>query len=257
MQIFDTHAHYDDRRYDNAEALIVRLLSENVAGFIAAGHSMDANFRGCSLAAKFANVYASVGIHPHYAKSDLAQNSKNYKQTLKDLAVSEKVVAIGECGLDYHYPGYEREVQIAVFREQLGLAFELNLPVIIHSRDAAEDTMRILREYKPRAVMHCYSGSVETMRELMKLGILVSFTGALTFPNARKAAEVVREVPLDMLMLETDCPYMAPQKFRGKTCDSGMLGEVAAKVAEIRGISIEEVVETCNNNAKRFFNIKF
>ncbi|MCL2754848.1 MAG: TatD family hydrolase [Oscillospiraceae bacterium] len=255
MKIFDTHTHYDERKYGkSADVLIQRILADNVAGFMAVGHSVSANFRAVELAEAFAPVFASVGIHPHYAKEGLPAD---YLTTLEGLAAHTKVVAIGECGLDYHYDGYERDTQIAVFREQSELAAKLNLPVIVHSRDATEDTMAILKEFKPRAVMHCFSGSVETMRELVKLGILVSFTGVLTFPNARRAAEVVKEIPLEYLMLETDCPYMAPQKFRGKTCDSSMLGEVAEKVAQIRGMGVEEVVTICNNNAKRFFGITF
>jgi TatD DNase family protein len=255
MKLFDTHTHYDDRRYgDTADALITRILGDNVAGFIAVGHSRDANFRATEIAAKYNPVFASVGIHPHYAKGSLAPD---YLAELECLSKSPKVVAIGECGLDYHYDGFERESQIRVFREQLILAEKLNKPVIVHSRDATEDTMAILNEFTPRAVMHCYAGSVETARELLELGIMISFTGVLTFPNARKAVAVVREIPLSAIMIETDCPYMAPQAFRGKLCDSSMAWHIAAKIAEIKGINTDEVAEICNNNAKRFFDIEF
>jgi TatD DNase family protein len=180
---------------------------------------------------------------------------------LEEAAKHPKVVAIGECGLDYHYEGYNKDAQIDAFYRQLHLAERLNLPVIVHSRDATQDTMNILREEHARrpltAVMHCFSGETETARELIKMGILLSFTGVLTFKNARKALEVVREIPLDMLMLETDCPYMAPEPFRGKLCDSSMTWKTAEKIAEIKGVITEKVVEVCNNNARKFFNIDF
>ena len=257
IKLFDTHAHYDDKAYGgSADELIGRMMSADVngvAGFMAVGCSFKRIPRSIALAEKYDNVYASVGIHPHYV-DDLPSG---YVATLEEFAKHPKVVAIGEAGLDYHYEGYSREKQIQSFREQLELAQKLELPFIVHSRDSAQDTMEILREYKPHAVMHCYSGSVEMARELVKMGILLSFTGVLTFKNAKKAIEVCREIPLDMLMLETDCPYMAPEPFRGKLCDSSMAWYTAEKIAEIKGLTAHEVVETCNNNAKRFFNIDF
>ncbi|MCL2634285.1 MAG: TatD family hydrolase [Oscillospiraceae bacterium] len=253
IKLFDTHAHYDDRAYKNtADTLIQQMFSDNVAGFMAIGCNPERNRKAVAIAERYSNVYASVGIHPHDVKSDI-----DIKQ-LEKLAKHEKVRAIGETGLDYHYDGHERrEIQIKAFKEQLELAKKLNLPVIIHSRDSTEDTMTILREYRPRGVMHCYSGSGETARELVKMGIYISFTGVLTFKNARKAIEACEAVPMDMLMLETDCPYMAPEPFRGKLCDSSMAWYTAAKVAEIKGLTVEETVKICNENAKRFFNIEF
>ena len=250
--MFDTHAHYDDRAYGKCpRELISRILKDNVSGFIQVGCSLRSIPESLKIADEFDNVYAAVGIHPHYA-SELPDD---YLSRVQKWASYPSVVAIGEIGLDYHYEGYSRDNQIKVFTEQLDLAKKTGLPVIIHSRDAAEDTMRILRETRPMAVMHCYSGSLEMSRELIKLGILISFSGVITFKNAKKAAEVCREVPLHMLMLETDCPYMAPEPHRGKTCDSSMAWHTAAKIAEIKGISTQEVVEVCNETAKRFFNI--
>jgi TatD DNase family protein len=254
LLIFDTHAHYEDKAYgNNADELIERILSENVAGFINVGCSLESIPAALQIAERYQTVYASVGIHPHYA-GDLPPD---YLSRIENWAKFPKVRAIGETGLDYHYDGYIREKQIKVFIEQIDLAKRLNLPVIIHSRDAARDTMDIVREAKPRAVMHCYSGSAEMARELIKLDVLISFTGVLTFKNARKAAEVCRQVPLEMMMLETDCPYMAPEPFRGRTCDSSMTRYTAEKIAQIKGVTVDEVVKTCNNNAKIFFDIDF
>jgi TatD DNase family protein len=257
IKLFDTHAHYDDKAYGgNADALITRILSDSenaVAGFMAVGCSMRTIPKSLAIAEKYGTVYASAGIHPHYVK----QVTPDYLLRLEEWAKHSKVRAIGETGLDYHYDGYCRETQIRVFREQLALAARLNLPVIVHSRDSTADTLEILREFRPKGVMHCYSGSVDTARELVKLGILISFTGVITFRNARKAAEVCREIPDESIMLETDCPYMAPEPFRGKLCDSSMAWKSAAKIAEIRGVSVEKMVEICNNNAKKFFNIEF
>ena len=252
IKLFDTHAHYDDRAYGKSpRELIKRILSENVSGFIQVGCSLKSIPRSLEIAEEFDNVFVSAGIHPHYA----SELPADYLSRLQKWANHPCVVAIGEIGLDYHYEGYSRSNQIKVFRAQLNFAENLGLPVIIHSRDATEDMMEILREMRPKAVMHCYLGSAETARELMKLGIPISFTGVITFKNAKKAVEVCRETPLQMLMLETDCPYMAPEPFRGKVCDSSMAWHTAAKIAEIKGISTEEVVRICNANAERFFNI--
>ncbi|MCL2087495.1 MAG: TatD family hydrolase [Oscillospiraceae bacterium] len=258
MKIFDTHAHYDDKAYDHDrhELIDTMLAAEmrGVSGFIAIGCNPKRNKKAIELAHRYEKVYATVGIHP----GDIKNLRDNYKEELKALALDPKVVAIGETGLDYHYDGHDKNAQKKVFRESLELARSLSLPVIVHSRDAAADTMEILREFSglPK-VMHCYSGSVEMALELVKMGVFLSFTGVITFKNARKAAETAAEVPIEMLLLETDCPYMAPEPFRGKRCDSQMLWHTAAKLAEIKNMSVEEVVDICNNNAKRFFNIKF
>ena len=257
-KLFDTHTHYVDKRYrGGADALIQRILADNVAGFIAVGYDVSSSRASVALAERYDGVFAAVGVHPHDAKPSL---DADYIAQLERLAVQSKVKAIGECGLDYHYDGYDRSTQMNVFEAQLRLAVKLNLPVIVHSRDATADTMSILREYVPQlkgAVMHCYAGSVETARELVAMGMLISFTGALTFNNARVAKEVAKVIALEHIMLETDCPYMAPQAFRGKTCDSSMAWCTAEKLAEIKGISVSEVVTACNNNAKKFFNIDF
>ncbi|MDR0222703.1 MAG: TatD family hydrolase [Oscillospiraceae bacterium] len=254
IKLFDTHTHYDDRAYKGgADAVIEKALADNVAGFMAIGCTLDRSRKAVKIAESRETAYAAVGIHPN----DVGGLPPDYLERLEETAKSEKVKAIGEIGLDYHYKGYDRENQIKAFKEQLRLAERLGLPVIIHSREAAEDTMEILREFKPRAVTHCYSGSAETAGELVKMGILISFTGALTFKNARRAVEACAAVPLEKLMIETDCPYMAPEPFRGELCASGMAWFTAAKIAEIKGLSTKETVKVCNENAKRFFGIDF
>jgi len=252
-KLFDTHTHYDDEVYKDASELIKSMLAGNVAGFVAVGCSLERSKAAVKIAESYENVYAAVGIHP----DDVDGLPDDYAVKLEALAASPKVKAVGEIGLDYHYGGYVRERQIAAFENQLGLAKKLNLPVIIHSRDAAADTLAILREHRPRAVMHCFSGSAETARELIKLGIMISFTGVITFKNARNATEACKAVPPEMLMLETDCPYLAPEPYRGKVCDSRMAWRTAEKAAEIKGLDVNELVGICNENAKRFFNIEF
>ncbi len=253
MKIIDTHAHYDDRQFDEDRyELIERILSDNVLGFINIGCDIESSIFSSELSKKYDNVYAAVGIHP--GMTDDVDG--DYIEKIKELCKNKKVVAIGEIGLDYHYEGYDREKQIRFFREQIALAKELNLPIIIHSRDATEDTMEILKEMRPeKAVMHCFSGSAETAAELVRLGIMISFTGVLTFKNSKKAVKACEEAPIEMLMLETDSPYMAPTGFRGQRCDSSMTMVTAEKLAEIKGITTEEAIAICNNNAIRFFGL--
>lgn len=253
LKIIDTHAHYDDDAFDDDRyELLSAVLSESVDSIITIGTSIEKSRFSVEIAEKFDRVYAAVGIHPE----DCENTPDDYIELLKEMSRNKKVVAIGEIGLDYHYDGYNKEAQIKIFREQLELAEELNLPVIIHSRDATQDTMEILREYKPRGVMHCFSGSAETAREIISLGMMISFTGVLTFKNSRRAVEACAAVPMDRLMLETDCPYMAPIPHRGKRNNSSYAVHTAEKVAEIKGLTTEEVISICNKNAISFFNLK-
>lgn len=204
------------------------------------------------LADCYNHIYAALGIHPE----DIYDLPPNYLHQLEDLCKNPKVKALGEMGLDYHYENYDRELQIKVFREQLLLADHVSMPVIIHSRDATADTMKILREMRPKkAVMHCFSGSAETAREALDLGLYISFTGVITFKNAMRAVEACKAVPLDRLMLETDCPYMAPVPYRGQRCDSSMILSTAEKIGEIKGLSAEEIIKICNENADKFFDM--
>ena len=251
--IFETHSHYDAEQFDGIrEQLIESLFERNIAGLIHAATDIKSSEFGIETAKKYERFYTSVGFHPEYA-SEVPENAI---EVLKELAKKDKVVAIGEIGLDYHYEGYDREAQIELFRAQLELANELNLPVIVHSRNATEDTLEILRELRPRGVMHCFSGSAETAKELIEMGFYISLTGVLTFKNAKKASKVMEALPLDRFMLETDCPYMAPEPHRGELCDSSMIRFTAQKAAEIKGISLEQMLMATEENAKRFFGIK-
>ena len=191
-------------------------------------------------------------MHPEaadYTPEDFLPRLEKY------ILSSEKIKALGEIGLDYHYDGYSAEKQKKLFISQLELAKKLDIPVIVHSRDASNDTMEILREYKPKGVVHCFSGSAETAKEIIALGMYISFTGVITFKNAKKALRALEKVPTDRLMLETDCPYMAPEPYRGKRCDSSMIEKIAEKAAEIKETTAQEMLDITCANAMRFFDI--
>jgi len=251
--IFDTHAHYADRAFDeDRDEMLASLPDKGVRYVVLAASSVRDTVENSRLAEKYDYIYCAAGIHPEFADS----NPANYMDTLRDTIRSNpKVRAVGEIGLDYHYEGYNKEKQIRLFEEQLEFAREIDMPVIIHTRDATEDTMNILKKYRPRGVVHCFSGSAETAKEVIKLGMYIGFTGVLTFKNAKKALRALEEVPMDRLLLETDCPYMAPVPFRGKRCDSSMIAYTAEKAAEIKGLSVQELVDITCGNAKRFYGI--
>lgn len=251
--IFDTHSHYDDRRFDaDRDELISSLFANGMSGIIHAATDIASSEFGIEQSRKYERYYASVGIHPENADSV----TSGYIDSLRLLAQSEKVVAIGEIGLDYHYEGYDKASQIELFTSSVELANELSLPVIVHCRDAVGDCMEILKRLKPKGVMHCYSGSPETARELLDLGMYIGFTGAITFKNAKKAAEVLKILPLDRLLLETDCPYMAPEPLRGKRCDSSMIRFTAQRAAEVMGVESDELLAATEENAVRVFGIE-
>lgn len=251
--IFDTHSHYDDRRFDaDRDGLISSLFANGMSGIIHAATDIASSEFGIEQSRKYEKYYASVGIHPENADSV----ASGYIDSLRLLAQSEKVVAIGEIGLDYHYEGYDKVSQIELFTSSVELANELSLPVIVHCRDAVGDCMEILKRLKPKGVMHCYSGSPETARELLDLGMYIGFTGAITFKNAKKAAEVLKILPLDRLLLETDCPYMAPEPLRGKRCDSSMIRFTAQRAAEVMGVESDELLAATEENAVRVFGIE-
>lgn len=253
-KIFDTHAHYTDSAFDDdRDSLILSLRENNVECVMQACTDIPDAVKIQELADRYDFLYASVGIHPENIADGIPQNAYD---ELKRLAAHKKVLAIGEIGLDYHYEGYDREAQIKLFRMQLELARELSLPVIIHSRDATEDCMNILREYRPCGVMHCFSGSAETATEVVKLGMYIGFTGVLTFKNAKKALRALQAVPEDRLVLETDCPYMAPVPFRGKRCDSSMIAYTAEAAAAVLGKSKDEVLKQTFENALALYNLK-
>lgn len=246
MGIFDTHAHYADSAFDaDRDTVLAELPDKGVELVMLAASGLDDSAENMRLAQKYGYIYASVGVHPE----SVDETPADYLDRLRGMIASEpKIRAVGEIGLDYHYDGYDRELQIRFFREQLALAKELDMPVIVHSRDAVEDTVELLREYRPKGVVHCFSGSAETAKEIIKLGMYIGFTGVLTFKNAKKALKALAEVPMDRLLMETDCPYMAPEPFRGKRSDSSMIVYTAAKAAEVKGIPVEELISmTCQN----------
>ena len=250
IKITDTHSHYDDEAFDSDRyELLERLLSESCEKIVTLGCDIEKSRFSIELAERFDNVFAAVGVHPENC-SDI---SGDYLSELRKLAQNKKVAAIGEIGLDYHWEGFDRERQIHFFREQLELAKELDLPVCVHSRDSTKDILDILREYKPKGVMHCFSGSIEVAEEILSFGMMISFTGLLTFKNAKKVVEACRVIPIERIMLETDSPYMTPVPHRGERNDSGNLRFTAEKLAEIKGLSFEETVRICNENADRFF----
>ncbi len=252
--IFDTHAHYADHAFDEDREQILASLPEKGVKYVTlASSSVEDTAENSELAQKYDYIYAAAGVHPESVDT----NPADYLETVRK-AISEnpKIRAVGEIGLDYHYDGYDREKQIKLFREQLELACELDMPVIVHSRDACEDTLVLLREFKPKGVVHCFSGSAETAREIIRLGMYIGFTGVLTFKNAKKALRALAEVPLDRLLLETDCPYMAPVPFRGKRCDSSMIAYTAQKAAEIKGIPVDELLEITCRNGMALYNIQ-
>ncbi len=253
MCIFDSHAHYLDSAFDDdREALLQHLFSTDVCGIIEAATTAESAKKAIELAHRFEKLYATVGIHPEEAASAVDSDLV----TIHQLTSDDKVVAIGEIGLDYHYEEYcPREIQKQWFCRQLELAKELDLPVVIHDREAHEDTVDLLKEYAPRGVVHCFSGSVETAKEILKLGLYIGIGGVVTFKNARKLVEVAAMVPEDRLLLETDAPYLAPVPHRGHRCDSSMIHFTAETIAQIRGITTEQVLTLGTENARRLYGI--
>lgn len=251
--IFDTHAHYCDRAFDEDRYEILGSLQEKGVRYVTlASSSVEDTVENSKLSYRYDYIYCAAGVHPESVDS----TPVNYLDIIADtVSGNPKVRAIGEIGLDYHYEGYDKEKQKELFCRQLELAHELKLPVIVHSRDAAEDTLDILKKYRPRGVVHCFSGSAETASEIIKLGMYIGFTGVLTFKNAKKALKALEKVPMDRLLLETDCPYMAPVPFRGKRCDSSMIAYTAEKAAEIKGIGIQEMLDVTCRNGMEFYSI--
>ncbi|NLL55728.1 MAG: TatD family hydrolase [Clostridiales bacterium] len=255
--MIDTHAHLNDKRlFTDIEQIISEMHDDNLSAIITVGYDRKSSEDCYKISQKYSDVYCAVGIHPHDAKTAKKEDYERFSQLIKD----DKVVAIGEIGLDFHYDFSPRDVQQRVFLEQLELAHFLKAPVIIHLRDAYQVMYNLLRQNKHLleygAVLHCYSGSKEMLREYQKLGLFVSFGGSITFKNAVDKPDVVRETNLDMMMLETDCPYLTPAPFRGKTNYPKYVNLVAKKVAEFLQKSYTEIDEITTKNAKSFFGIK-
>ena len=251
--IFDSHAHYTDKAFnDDREIMLGSLRESGICGVINCGADIESSVSSVELANKYDYIYAACGIHPEEAD----KTPENYIEILKKLSRDEKCVAIGEIGLDYYWRQDTKEKQKELFENQILLAKELDLPIIVHDREAHGDTLEILKKHKPKGVLHCFSGSPETAEEILKLGMYIGLGGVLTFKNARKAVEVAEKLPLDRLLLETDCPYMAPVPFRGKRNFSGYIPYIAEKVAEIKGIDPQTVLDITSENAKTLFKIK-
>ena len=249
--IFDSHAHYDDERFDeDREALLVHLPQNGVAGVINCGTTLATSRTSIALAERFDYIYAAIGIHPEEA----ADATEADYDALLPLYSHPKVVAVGEIGLDYYWD-IPKKVQLESFERQLILANKLGKPVIIHDREAHADTLALLKKHRPRGVMHCYSGSVETMEELLELGLYIGLGGAVTFKNAKKPLAVAAAVPQDRLLLETDCPYMAPVPFRGKRNDSSLIAFVAQTIADVRGEDAQTLIDRCRENTALLFGI--
>ena len=252
--LFDTHAHMDDRAFnEDREQLLAGFAQKGVGLVMNPGCSLESSRKAVALAEKYPFVYAAVGSHPDVADEVNDAVLEEYRKLCK---LHDKVKAIGEIGIDYHYEDIPRELQMKAFRMQMELARELGLPVIVHEREAHEDGMAVVREFPDvTGVFHCYSGSAEMARQLVDKGWYIGFTGVLTFKNARKAIETAQAIPVDRIVLETDCPYMAPVPHRGKRNDPGYLCHMAEKLAEIRGLSLEEIHQITYENGKRLYRI--
>lgn len=250
---FDTHAHLDDSAFDaDRDELISSFASVGVTRVLNASSDMESSQKTVELCKKYSFIYGAVGIHPEAA--DKLRDGDIEK--IAELSRGKNIVAIGETGLDYYRGDAPREVQKRVFRAQAALSYELKLPLVVHDREAHRDCFDILREFPGiRAVYHCFSGSVEYARELVKMGYFFSFGGAVTFKNARAAPEVLKAIPHERVMLETDCPYMAPVPYRGKRNHPGYIPYIAAKIAQLWETTPEEVGKITTHNARGFFNI--
>ena len=250
--IFDTHAHYDDSRFDDDRDELISSLSEKgVSNIVNCGCDLKSGLTTIALSEKYDFIYAAIGVHAHEAEEATEEDL----QEIEKLYQNKKVVAVGEIGLDYHYDFSPRERQLEIFEKQLILANRLNLPVIVHDRESHEDTMKLLKKHKPKGVVHCFSGSAEMAKEVVKLGMYIGISGAVTFKNAKKPVEVVDSLPLDRLLLETDAPYMTPVPFRGQRCDSAHIAYTAEKIAQIKNIDVQQIIDICNDNAKKLFSV--
>ena len=252
--LFDTHAHIDDHAFDtDREELLEGLPQQGIELLMNPGCSLESSRNASALSEKYGYIYAAVGSHPDVADEVNEEVLEEYRKLCK---LNPKIKAIGEIGLDYHYEDIPRDIQLKAFRMQMELARELGLPAIVHERDAHEDGMKVVEEFpEVTGVFHCYSGSAEMAKALIKRGWYIGFTGVLTFKNARKAIEVASSIPLDRLVMETDCPYMSPEPFRGKRNDPGKLYRMAERLAEIRGLTVEEIHRITTENGKRLYRI--
>jgi TatD DNase family protein len=253
--LFDTHAHLNAIQYEeDIVEVITRAVSENVTHIVVVGFDKDTIKRAMELTDQYDMIYAAVGWHP----VDAIDMTEDDLKWIKELASHPKVVAIGEMGLDYYWDKSPKEIQKEVFRKQIQLAKEVQLPIIIHNRDATEDVVKILQEEDASEVggiMHCFTGSLEVAKQCMDMNFYISFGGPVTFKNAKKPKEVATQIPMERLLIETDCPYLTPHPFRGKRNEPSYVKYVAEQIAELKGLSIEEVAKITSDNAKELFGI--
>ena len=249
-KIYDTHAHYDDQRFDGVLDQLMQEMSENGVGrIINCGCDFDSNKKCLEIAEKYPFVYSAVGIHPGNIESATTISD------IENFAKHKKCVAIGEIGLDYYWVSDNKEEQKQIFKDQIALAKKLDLPIIVHDRDAHSDTLEILKQTKPKGVIHSFSSSVEMAKEVLDLGMYLGIGGVITFKNAKKLPDVVKMLPLDRMLLETDAPYLTPVPFRSKTNHSQMIYMTAQRIAEIKGESIQKILEISYNNAQNLFGV--
>jgi len=253
--LFDTHCHINDTSYDvDRQAMLQRAFDAGVRVMMCPGTDIRTSAEAVAMSRQYTQVYAAVGIHPEDAAS---ADSESFTQIRKWLETEKKIVAIGEVGLDYHWPEPSHEVQQKVFIEQVKLAVEYNIPIDIHDREAHGDTMNILRQYGKglQGVFHCYSGSLEMAQELLKMGFYIGFTGTMVFPKSQKLKRIASEIPLDRILIETDCPYLTPPPFRGRRNEPAYVKYVAAELARLRGMKLEEIQKITFENGKCIFRI--
>ena len=252
--LFDTHAHMDDEAFDiDREQLLSGLPGQGIGLLMNPGCSLASSRNAVKLAQSYDYIYAAVGSHPDAADEVTQEVLEEYRTLVRQ---NPKIKAIGEIGLDYHYEDIPREIQQKAFRAQMALAAELKLPAIVHEREAHEDGLAIVDEFpEVTGVFHCYSGSAEMAKELIKRGWYIGFTGVLTFKNAKKALKVAQEISLDRIVLETDCPYMSPEPFRGRRNDPGKLYRMAEALAQLRNLPVEEIHRITMENGKRLYRI--
>lgn len=250
--IFDTHSHYDDDRFDKDRfSLLSSMKDRGVCGIVSCGCDVKSSGFNKLLSEKFDDFYFAAGLHPE----NLEGASLDDLEIVRELLEDKKCVAVGEIGLDYHWMASPRETQKEFFVSQINLAKELDMPVIVHDREAHGDTLDILRKTAPKGVVHCFSGSKEMAREIVRLGMYIGLNGVATFKNARKSLEVVREIPLDRLLLETDCPYLAPEPHRGERNDSSYIPFIAEKIGDVLGESAQKILDITCENAHRMYGI--
>ena len=253
MKLIDSHAHLTDEKFDNVEEILKNAKESGIEKIVCSAYNLSSSDEATKLAEKYENVFSNVGLHPE----NVEEFSEEYFEKLKKLYKSPKVVAVGEIGLDYHFTTENKDLQKQIFERQLLLANKLNLPAVIHSRDAMGDTIEILKKVglKRESLLHCFSGSYESAKILIELGFSFSFGGVVTFNNAKNVVEVVKNLPIEKILIETDCPYMTPVPFRGQRNEPKNIVYIADAISRIKGMTIEEVAEITTKNAERLFKI--